>query len=249
MRVVQKGASVSERNSDGHLRTIVDLFGDAAVLLRWEGAADDVLESVIPAVQRRVVALGWPGVVDVVPGFESLTVCFDPRQCSARELAGMLERQAECCDRSSGIDRSEHRIPVRFSREDGPDLEEVAGLAGLSVRGCIELLASCCFRVRMIGFAPGFPYLSGLPDCLRVPRLATPRRSVPAGSFAIAAGQAGIYPQSSPGGWRLLGRTEQRLFDPLRSRPSLLQAGDLVRIEPCGPMALPGNSGGGAGQP
>jgi len=245
---VQEGVSVSEQHSEMHCRPAAELLGDTAVLLRWEGAADDFLERVIPAVQRRIQGLCWRGVMDVVPGFESLTVCFDPRQCSGTELAGLLERQAAGCDPVSDEDRLEYRISVRFSREDSPDLEEVAGLAGLSVQSCIELLADCCFRVRMIGFAPGFPYLGGLPDSLRVPRLATPRRSVPAGSFAIAAGQAGIYPQSSPGGWRLLGRTEQTLFDPLRAPPSLLRAGDLVRIEPCGPLAVKGQSVSGAGR-
>lgn len=225
------------QDSADHLVPSVVMLGDAAVMLRWEGVAEEFLEATIPAIQQWICDHRLNGVRDVIPGFESLTVCFNPRQCRAVDLSEQLLQQARDCQSVGSVHGREIRIAVRFSCEDSPDLEEVSRLAGLSVPDCIGVLADCRFRVRMIGFAPGFPYLSGLPECLRIPRLATPRRAVPAGSFAIAAGQAGIYPQCSPGGWRLLGRTEQSLFDACREPPSLLQAGDLVRLDPCGPLA------------
>jgi inhibitor of KinA len=228
---------------DEQILPTVVMLGDAAVMLRWECVDEDFPEATIPAIRQLISELRLRGVRDVIPGFESVTVCFNPRQCRAVELAEFLTQQVRVWQTVERTCGREVRISVRFSCEDSPDLMEVASFAGMSVQDCIRVLAGCSFRVRMIGFAPGFPYLSGLPECLRIPRLATPRRSVPAGSFAIAAGQAGIYPQSSPGGWRLLGRTEQILFDPCREPPSLLQAGDVVRIDPCGPLVGGGIAG------
>ncbi|HAV33140.1 MAG TPA: allophanate hydrolase [Planctomycetaceae bacterium] len=246
VRIAGEDLDANLQDSTDRVLPTVEMLGDAAVMLRWEGVSEKHLESIVPAVWRLICELQLSGVRDVIPGFESVTVCFNPRQCRAVELAELLLLRVRSCQTAGSALGRELRISVRFSREDSPDLEDVSRLAGLSVRDCIDLLAGCRFRVRMIGFSPGFPYLSGLPECLRIPRLATPRRTVPAGSFAIAAGQAGIYPQCSPGGWRLLGRTEQRLFDVRREPPSLLRVGDLVRIDPCGPLVS--EVSGGAGQ-
>jgi KipI family sensor histidine kinase inhibitor len=114
-------------------------------------------------------------------------------------------------------------------------LEELASSAKLSVADVISLHTSVEYRVYMLGFSPGFPYLGTVPERLAMPRLATPRTSVPAGSVGIAGGQTGIYPTATPGGWRLIGRTPVTLYRPADSKPFLLSPGDLVRFEPIGP--------------
>ena len=121
---------------------------------------------------------------------------------------------------------------MRYGGDDGPDLDAVAMECGLSVDRVIELHVATAYEVLFAGFAPGFAYLGELPAELRVPRLATPRTRVPAGSVAIAGAMAAIYPQASPGGWRLLGRTDARLFDPTAMHPALLRPGDRVRFVP-----------------
>ena len=127
-----------------------------------------------------------------------------------------------------------HEIGVRYGGEDGPDLAAVAEYAGLSPRQVVERHAAGEYRVAMLGFAPGFPYLLGLDPRIAMPRLSTPRQRVEAGSVGIGGTQAGIYPRSGPGGWRIIGRTDAVLFDPARDPPSLLAPGDRVRFVPTG---------------
>ena len=121
-------------------------------------------------------------------------------------------------------------IPVCYDIEFGPDLQEVANHAKIPMREVIRLHSSATYRVHFLGFTPGFAYLGGLPERLHVPRLATPRKYVPAGSIAVAGSQAGIYPVDSPGGWRLIGRTPVRIFDPDATQPTRLKPGDLVEF-------------------
>jgi KipI family sensor histidine kinase inhibitor len=121
---------------------------------------------------------------------------------------------------------------VRYGGEHGPDLQRVADHAGLSTTDVIARHAVAEYTVAMLGFAPGFPYLLGLDAALATPRLATPRTRVPAGSVAIGGAQTGLYPQASPGGWNLIGRTDRVLFDPQRDPPALLAPGDRVRFVP-----------------
>jgi inhibitor of KinA len=123
-------------------------------------------------------------------------------------------------------------IPVRYGGADGPDLEEVAALNHLSAEEVIAIHSGAEYLVHFLGFSPGFPYLGGMPESIAAPRLETPRRSVPAGSVAIGGRQTGIYPTASPGGWRIIGRTPLRLFQPEADPPVLLQMGDHVRFVP-----------------
>jgi KipI family sensor histidine kinase inhibitor len=124
------------------------------------------------------------------------------------------------------------QIPTLYGGEYGPDLESVAAHAGLTQARVVSLHSETDYLVYMMGFTPGFPYLGGLPEELFTPRLETPRARIPAGSVGIAEGQTGVYPVVSPGGWRLIGRTPLKLFDPERDPPSLVSAGDHVRFVP-----------------
>jgi KipI family sensor histidine kinase inhibitor len=123
-----------------------------------------------------------------------------------------------------------HTIGVRYGGTDGPDLAEVAARLGLTEPEVVDRHTAAVYTVFMLGFTPGFPYLGPLPDALVLPRRATPRTSVPAGSVAIAGRQTGIYPAPTPGGWHLIGRTDETLWDPARDHPALLEPGDTVRF-------------------
>lgn len=177
---------------------------------------------------RRAAGLDT-GVLEWVPALRSVTVHFDPDRLDARVLmSGLLDLARQDA-------RAEHtgrcwQLPVCFDPDLAPDLLAVAHACGLSVEALVARFTGCDLRVSMLGFLPGFPYLSGLPAALDLPRLSSPRTRVPAGSVAIAGGMCAIYPWDSPGGWHLIGRTAVRLFDPNREeRPALLAPGDRVR--------------------
>ena len=123
-------------------------------------------------------------------------------------------------------------IPVCYGGEFGPDLGYVADEHGLTIENLITIHSSVDYLVHMIGFAPGFPYLGGLPERIATPRRATPRLLVEAGTVGIGGSQTGIYPVATPGGWQCIGRTPVRLFRPEMNPPSLLEAGDYVRFQP-----------------
>ncbi|MES2474431.1 MAG: 5-oxoprolinase subunit PxpB [Verrucomicrobiota bacterium] len=181
-----------------------------------------------------------PGVLDVVPSFDSLGVHFSGE--NAAEIAEWIGRAVVTHEAVAG---ALHEIPVVYGGEFGPDLGAVAQAVGMSADEVIALHSGADYRVAAVGFSPGFPYLTGLPVALSVPRKSTPGLAVAAGSVAVAAGQAGIYPFASPGGWQVLGRTDARLFDVTRARPAIMQPGDRVRfvavdhLEPNGTDDLP----------
>lgn len=206
--------------------------GDSAVVLRLGGAIDPAVNARALALARRVRERGRPDAwLDLVVGFASVTAYFDPLRIDAWAVESLLrEAASEPVDPSPG-DAPPVVIPVRYGGADGADLGEVAAFAGLSEADVIARHLGREYRVFMIGFLPGFPYMGTVDPRIAMPRRETPRVSVPAGSVGIAGGQTGIYPVESPGGWRLIGRTTTALFDPANaSRPTLLQPGDRVRF-------------------
>jgi KipI family sensor histidine kinase inhibitor len=161
-------------------------------------------------------------VTDVVPAYNAVAVYFDP---AVADIPGIRRRVDAVAGQSGNLDAPEgvetYRIPVVY---DGEDLDRVARHSGLSVEGMILLHAGGDYTVAMIGFQPHFPYLIGLDDRLITPRLESPRTRIPAGTVAIGGAQTGIYPQESPGGWNLIGRTRPELL-------TVLKPGDRVRFE------------------
>jgi inhibitor of KinA len=170
-----------------------------------------------------------PGVVEWVPGYAAVTVHYRPHVVRFGELAKKLEAAVEEADEIEVAPGREVTIPVVY---DGPDLPFVVQHTGLSEEEVIRRHSRPEYLVYLIGFAPGFPYLGGLPPELVTPRLEKPRVSVPAGSVGIGGRQTGVYSVDSPGGWRLIGRTSVPLYDPRRDPPALLSAGDRVRFQP-----------------
>jgi KipI family sensor histidine kinase inhibitor len=172
-------------------------------------------------------ALELPGVSDIVPAAETvLLACSGPA-----ELAHVRERLADVrpLDAGGRAQSPPIEIPVRY---DGDDLGVVAATTGLTMDEVIATHAAPLYSVAFCGFTPGFGYLRGLDARLHIPRRATPRTRVPAGSVAIAAEYTAVYPRPSPGGWHLLGTTRAVMFDPDRSPPALFQPGAHVRFVP-----------------
>jgi len=169
-----------------------------------------------------------PFVRNVHPAHASVLVSFDARLVSHAQLETLLRERLRALREIEPPPARAIEIPVCYAPEFGLDSAEVASLHRLTVEEVVRLHSTATYRVDFIGFSPGFPYLSGLPPQLATPRLATPRTRVPAGSVAIGGAQAGIYPLASPGGWRILGRTHLRLFDPEQSPATRLQIGDRV---------------------
>jgi len=189
-------------------------MGDRSVLVELADPAE---------VHRlRAAALAADVGREVVPGWRTLLLTTDG---DPRVLVDEVKRLATTT--ASSVATQHHEIPVRY---DGEDLADVAEASGLAPEEVVELHAGAEYVVVLLGFSRGFPYLAGLPEQLRLPRLSTPRTKVPAGSVGIALDQCGIYPMDSPGGWRLLGRTDLPVFDETRDPPNLLGIGDTVRF-------------------
>lgn len=208
-------------------------LADDALLIHLGDSADAATNAHVHALAARIRAQAPVWLRDVVPAYTSLGVFFDAGIIDGDAVCGWLHTQCICHPETSLTQTSRLiDIPVCYGGDHGEDLDPAAAELGISASELIARHSASIYTVAMIGFAPGFPYLSGLDPALALPRHATPRTHVPAGSVAIGGAQTGIYPRESPGGWRLLGRTPLRLFDAQRDPPSLLSPGDRVRFEP-----------------
>lgn len=166
------------------------------------------------------------------PAYASLLIDFDPLRMSHVELEQRVRRLIDVTHIGDRPSARVSEIPVCYDADFAPDLADVAAHNGISLGDVIRLHTSATYLVYFLGFSPGFAYLGGLHPKLHTPRLATPRKHVVAGSVGIAGEQTGVYPIDSAGGWRLIGRTPLRMFDPAADPPSLLQPGDQVRFRP-----------------
>jgi KipI family sensor histidine kinase inhibitor len=211
-------------------------FGDDAVLLDLREPAGLRAARQARALARMVEdlrgddrRLGAP-----VPGAASVLVPFDAAEADTAGITRVLAPLLRLLPADPPPDPGarEHRLAVRYGGEAGPDLADSAERLGIAPEALVAHHAAQAFEVLFLGFAPGFAYLGELPDALVLPRLATPRTRVPAGSVAIADRLTAVYPQDSPGGWRVIGRTDARLFDPTADPPVLLRPGDRVWFVP-----------------
>ncbi|MBS1797693.1 MAG: 5-oxoprolinase subunit PxpB [Acidobacteria bacterium] len=214
-------------------------LGDGALTVefgrRIAVAANDRVLDLFDYFERN----SFRGLIETVPAFCTLTIFYDafevrsrnPRYPTAFEAVRALV--AEGLEKSTETARPETppvEIPVAFDEESGPDLDYVAAINDLAREDVIEIFTSRVYRVFMLGFLPGFPYLGELDERIAAPRRSVPRLVVPRGSVGIAGRQTGIYPIESPGGWQLVGRTDFRLFDPAKNPPCTLRPGDRIRF-------------------
>jgi KipI family sensor histidine kinase inhibitor len=215
------------RHTRHQRHTIMLPLTDSSILLPLGDHIDPALNRRAHDLAARLAAHPFDGVLETVPAYASLTVHYDPLVRTHAEVAEWLASHLAAETESIPNPTQIIEIPVIY---DGPDLAFVAEHCKLSIPEVIHLHSAAEYTVYMMGFLPGFPYLGGLPEQLHVPRRTSPRTHVPSGSVAIAGAQAGIYPQESPGGWQLLGRTDTPLCDPQREPPFLLAPGDKVRF-------------------
>lgn len=210
----------------------VQLFpeGDCGLLAVCGDKIDDRVGDRVTALDVAIRAARLPGVVETVPAFASLLVRYDPLLTDYDTLAAAVGPLAARTRVHRRLGGRVVTIPVCYGGDYGPDLAFVAQHAGLTEREVIRRHTAPRYRIYMLGFLPGFPYLGGLDPALFTPRLQNPRTAIPAGSVGIGGQQTGVYPVASPGGWQLIGRTPLRLFAP--DRPLPYAAGDRIRFVP-----------------
>jgi KipI family sensor histidine kinase inhibitor len=204
--------------------------GDRAILIEFADEINDAINDRVHALAETLRAPARPEIRDLVPAYASLLVCYDPQRASFVEMHDLLRDALASLSTRATRESRLVEIPTRYGGEFGPDLTFVAAHNHITEDEVIRLHTSVVYRVYFLGFLPGFAYLGSVPEQIAVPRMETPRARVPAGSVGIAGRQTGVYPLESPGGWRIIGRTDLSLFNPLREPPTLLRPGDRVRF-------------------
>ena len=212
------------------MRPEVSEAGDSALLLELDDVIDPAVNAAALDLARAIRAAEIRGVRDVVSAIRSVAVYFDPLAIDRDRLWRLVEEQPR--ERTAAEQRSRIEVPVVYGGSFGPDLQTIAAFAGVPPQAVVDLHAGRDYRVFMLGFLPGFPYLGVVDERIAAPRHATPRHRVPAGSVGIAGRQTGIYPRESPGGWQIVGRTPLAIFDPQRTPSALFAPGDTVRFVP-----------------
>lgn len=214
------------------MTVIVQIISDTALRVQLGRRTDSDTQRRVRSFCHAVSTAELYGVTGCTPGYTAATVVYEPWRVSGSDLIVRLRTLAANLVLPPASDPDVVEIPVCYGGELGPDLAEVASLHGMTEKEVIARHCEPLYAVEFIGFLPGFPYLSGLPDLLSTPRLQSPRLNVAAGSVGIGGSQTGFYPLDSPGGWHIIGRTPLKLFDIHREPCSLLKAGDTVRILP-----------------
>lgn len=208
------------------------MSGDKGLVVEF---GNEISEEVNKKVRNLYLAIQrnqMPGIYEMIPTYRSLLIQYNPMVIEINRLISELTEIEEALD---SIELPKPRIveiPTIYGGEFGEDLGFVAEHNGMSEEEVIKVHSSVDYRIYMLGFSPGFPYLGGMSEKLETPRLKTPRTKIPAGSVGIAGKQTGIYPMESPGGWQLIGRTPVKLYDPGSQTPIILQAGDYIRFVP-----------------
>lgn len=232
---------IKKKSSDASNFNIYSL-SEYAITLAYNAEINNSIFDQISYLKEVIYQNPFDGFQCAVPAYVSITIFFDPIPViKSNKLIGL-----NCFERISNyllqltknfrsnqfIKKTPIVIPVCYEGEYAPDIEKLANLLDLEKENIVHLHSKACYKVHMIGFVPGFPYLGGMSERLSIPRKNNPIKRVPAGSVAIAGKQSGIYPFETPGGWYLIGRTPVTLFDAKRSQPGLLQAGDEVIFDP-----------------
>lgn len=210
------------------------LAGDKALSLEFGNAISEEINHKVRAMMIAIKDKEIGGIVEMTPTYRSLMVHYDPMVLNYNKLVDELKLIEQSIG-SIDIDLPKVvEIPTVYGGEYGPDIENVAGHNHITVEEVIKIHSSRKYLIYMLGFTPGFPYLGGMDEKIATPRLKTPRTKIAGGSVGIAGSQTGIYPIDSPGGWQLIGKTPLKLYDPQKSEPILLNAGDYIQFVPVG---------------
>ena len=205
-------------------------LGDRALLLQMEDEIDITINQRVHALAALIDGSPLDGVIETVPAYSTLLIHYDPLLLTYATIRKWVRTRLDQVQEA--ISRKPRRIevPVRYGGEYGVDLRFVADYHHLRVEDVIRIHSERTYTIYMMGFTPGFAYMGKLDETIVTPRLETPRTHVPAGTVGVAGSQTGIYPIDSPGGWRLIGYTSLRLFDPESESPFLFSPGDEVRF-------------------
>jgi inhibitor of KinA len=214
-------------------------LGDSAITIDFGNRMDEKINQQVMALFEKLLQQPLPGMIEAVPAYSSLTIYYDMVQLHKRikadttvyewmkeQVEAIIQEPLPANNSSAAI----IRIPVCYDIAFAPDLEEMATIKNISIEEIIEIHTAKKYRVYMLGFLPGFPYLGEVDEKIVMPRKQQPRQQVAAGSVGIAGKQTGIYPLASPGGWQIIGRTPVKLFDADNDKPTLLKAGDWVEF-------------------
>lgn len=213
-------------------------IGDSALTIEFGNAireeTNDAVMQLFHQLKKNQVAY----IIDIIPAYSSISVIYNtvaikksnPNILAFDWMQQQIVKEMEL-SHVNELNRRQITIPVCYDITLGPDLNEVADYATLSIEEVIALHTAKFYKVYMIGFLPGFPYMATVDEKIQLPRKSQPRTKVPAGSVGIAGAQTGIYPLASPGGWQLIGQTPLKIFDVTLEMPCLLQPGDEVRFE------------------
>ena len=206
--------------------------GDSAITVEFGNEISAEINACVHALDKALRKKNILGIVETVPTFRSLLIIYDPCITGGEKLKAKITKLCGDLEASSEGKKRIIEIPVLYGGEYGEDLKDVAEINKLTEDEVVKIHSGTDYLIYMLGFTPGFPYLGGLSEKIACPRLSKPRTAVPAGSVGIAETQTGIYPLLSPGGWRIIGKTPLRLFDPQIEPPVLLRAGDYLRFVP-----------------
>lgn len=208
----------------------IKIAGDKAILVEFEERIDPEINAQVRSLAMAIESANFLGVEEILPAYRTLMIIYDPLEVEYYTLKEKIEK---CLKEVPNLQLPPGRffcLPTVYGGEFGPDLERVAQITGLSPEEVIRIFSETQFYVYFIGFICGLAYLGGLPEVLRVPRLATPRTLVPGGSVGLAGGQANAIATDQPSGFNYIGRTFVRLYDPHIFPPVPFAAGDRIQF-------------------
>ncbi len=207
-------------------------LGDCAVRIGFGETISPQINRNIHRFCEMLKSTPLQGVLEWTPTYTAVTIFYQPNKTSYHKLVTDLTTLLSKLDMALIAKKKRVIVPVCYGDEFGPDITHVAQYNKLTVEEVIEIHCSPNYLIYMLGFTPGFPYMGGMSEAIKTPRLANPRAVVPAGSVGIAGEQTGIYSLSTPGGWQIIGRTPLILYDPTQEKPALLEAGNYVKFQP-----------------
>jgi inhibitor of KinA len=205
--------------------------GDAAVLVRFGTQISESDNRKVMALRNKLEMTDIPGVIETIPAYASLLILYNPLILSFKTLYHQIGKMLKEKKEETVVKARTITLPVCYDPEFGPDLQEVSAQTGLSPDEIVKMHKATTYRVFMLGFTPGFPYLGETDERIACQRKSLPRQVVPEGSVGLAGRQTGIYPIESPGGWQIIGRTPLKIFKPDSKDVFLFRAGDLIRFE------------------